>query len=180
MRHSSFISILKLVLSLLLLSCSATDATPTTRSNARPATAGQLRHNIPSAGRAGAFLRQCTFASAAISSVANRSQDVSSGRYREINHSFINRKDDDNAQRKDSTTEDDSPLVRCVALRTGRNTPGGDACARSSGLVRSATNLRKHFHSQNFSRPFVLLSLLAYSFKTDKQVSERVGLVVRL
>ena len=101
---SSSAALLKLALSLVLL-CSVvvTDARPST-------TGGQLRTNT-GRGRTSAFLRQNTFASAATSSATSASQ----ARYREINPSFVNRTDDNSAERNGSakrrTDEDDSPLV---------------------------------------------------------------------
>lgn len=101
---SSSAAVLKLALSLLLLSCSVVVT------DAFPRTTGQLRTNSGE-GRTSAFLRQYTFASVATSSATRASE----ARYREINPSFRKGPYDDSAQRNGSakrrTDEDDSPLV---------------------------------------------------------------------
>lgn len=107
--------IIRLVLSLLLLSCPVTAIRRVNRITGT----GQLRRGAAGEGRTAAFSRrQYTFAS--IAAIGGNGGVVSS-RYHEINPSFINRtyRYDDaktNAQSRSTGTKklsDDAPLVRC-------------------------------------------------------------------
>ena len=113
--------IIRLVLSLLLLSCPVTAIRRVNRITGT----GQLRRGAAGEGRTAAFSRrQYTFASIA---AIGENGGVASSRYHEINPSFINRTYDakTNAQSRSSTKKlsDDAPLVRCFEkFRFGSHT----------------------------------------------------------